>query len=137
MGKLTVDRLEEIRTGLKHRNTTAYAYAPPHIRESAMKQADHEVDQLCDLALAALGGGWKPIETYVPDGKPILAYNPMMGAYNTSAVKMREPVTKWGHKYPVSDYEFPCGYSNGEFGEWFCVPTHWQPLPAGPSAPSD
>lgn len=68
------------------------------------------------------GMTWQPIETAPRDGTPILCFNPVMGVYNTAYQ---------AHQTNEGDC-FPCGFS-GRPGTWYCAPTHWMPLPEGPS----
>lgn len=63
---------------------------------------------------------WQPIETAPRDGTPILAYNSMLGSYNTAYL----------------NGEFPCGFW-GRLGQWYPQPTHWMPLPPPPARQED
>lgn len=80
---------------------------------------------------------WQPIETAPRDGRDILAYNPMVGVYNTAFTK------RFSGELDEADYEgFPCGlWASGSpesynFGRWDCQPTHWM-LPPEPPKPSE
>lgn len=64
---------------------------------------------------------WLPIETAPQDGTGILAYNPLMGVYNTAYQKNE----------PDERDRWPCGFS-GFLGKWYCWPTHWMPKPSPP-----
>jgi hypothetical protein len=76
---------------------------------------------------------WQPIATAPKDGTPFLAYNSMVGVYNTAFT------TRWTGEPNEDGYEgFPCGFwhSGGRcypFGKWDCVPSHWMPLPEPPT----
>ncbi len=75
---------------------------------------------------------WQTMETAPRDGSPILAYNPLVGVYNTAFT------TRFTGKEDERPYEgFPCGFWGGgtsyPFGSWDCKPTHWMPLPAPPT----
>jgi hypothetical protein len=78
---------------------------------------------------------WQPIETAPRDGTPILAYNGMVGVYNTAFTTWFDSDENLMRK---PGYEgFPCGFwstgLNGyPFGRWDCQPSHWMPLPAPP-----
>lgn len=72
--------------------------------------------------------GWLPIETAPRDGTPILAFNPMVGVYSTAAVEVGGFT-----EYPSGFW--PDGKKNKHaLGRWYCVPTHWRPLPEPPTA---
>jgi hypothetical protein len=60
--------------------------------------------------------GWRDIETAPKDGRTILAYNAVTGAYTTA----------------FKDDEWPLGFWGGQLGQWFPRPSHWMPLPAPP-----
>lgn len=80
--------------------------------------------------------GWRDIASAPRDGTPFLAFNPMVGIYNTAYT------TRWTgapEEYRSGNYSgFPCGFwSSGldsfPFGQWDCQPTHWMPLPPYPA----
>lgn len=82
---------------------------------------------------------WKPIATAPRDGTRILAWNAMVGVYNTAFT------TRWTGEpgeYRAGAYQgFPCGFwSSGvddyPFGKWDCRPTHWMPIPPAPDLKS-
>ena len=79
--------------------------------------------------------GWQPIFSAPRDGSPILAFNPMVGVYNTAFT------TRWDGSVEECDNPtsegVPCGFwSSGAksypFGKWDCQPTHWMPVPGPP-----
>jgi hypothetical protein len=74
-----------------------------------------------DVRNAALEeAAWQPMDT-APKDRPILAYNPMMGVYNT----------QYQSQEPDERDRWPCGFS-GWSGTWYCWPTHWMPVPKPP-----
>jgi hypothetical protein len=91
---------------------------------------DAVLDAMADAIIAALrptDTGWRDIATAPRDGTPILAFNPMVGVYNTAWTN------QWTGHNPSADYEgFPCGFW-GRLGAWDCAPTHWMPLPTAPT----
>lgn len=91
------------------------------------RAAMHEAFALVsDLLSTHEGSGWRGIETAPRDGTPFLAYNRMVGVYNTAFT------THWPG-FGSADYEgFPCGFWS-MLGAWDCQPTHWMPLPPAPS----
>jgi hypothetical protein len=60
----------------------------------------------------------RPIDDRARDGTPILAWNGFFGWYVTQYV----------------DGQFPCGFSGGQLGDWFPVPTCYRELPAIPAS---
>jgi hypothetical protein len=67
-----------------------------------------------------MSDGWQEIGT-APKDKPILAYNAVMGVYNTQYQALE----------PDERDRWPCGFS-GWSGTWYCWPTHWMPIPKPP-----
>jgi hypothetical protein len=91
-----------------------------------------EAKALRDAPSPSGSEAWRPISTAPKTGEPILAYNPVVGVYNTAYT------TRWTIEVPDKLYEgFPCGFwldfrGGYPFGKWDCQPTHWMPLPPPP-----
>lgn len=78
-------------------------------------------DGYVELVLPA-PSGWQDIATAPRDGTRILAYNPVIGVYNTA----------WNQTRDCTEEGFYCGFTK-YVGVWYCSPTHWMPLPEKPN----
>ncbi len=91
-----------------------------------------EINELCDLALKALGGGWQPIETAPRDGTWILGLNnrgnPAVIIWKDDAI-LRGGGTQPGWIHPFSE-GYLSSFWNGANGS---TAKYWQPITAGPS----
>lgn len=84
--------------------------------------------------LAAMGGPypWRRIEDAPRDGRPLIAFNPLVGVYSTAFT------TRWSGEPKEVGYEgFPCGFwsvglGGYPFGKWDCKPTYYMPAPKAP-----
>ena len=65
--------------------------------------------------------GWRPIEDNPPEIGTFLAYNPVVGVYQTVPVMQ-----------PDGHIEYLMPIWAGKVGSWYPKPTHWKPLPAPP-----
>ncbi len=110
MAELTAEQVEQFRAGLRD-----------ECDDDGTREA---FDSLCDLALAALGGGWQPIETAPFDGTRVLLWCPNMDG----------PKQVIARFFETGD-NFPWAADDGSTIN-VVEPKAWQPIPAGPSAPS-
>lgn len=104
--------------------------------ESGQKEisliVDYVINDVIQTYEAAKGDGWRPIDAAPKDGQGILAYNPVVGVYNTAFTTRFD--------LGINNYEgFPCGFWSQDrdtfpFGKWDCQPTHWMPLPTPPKS---
>lgn len=80
----------------------------------------------------AVLGAWLPIETAPKIGR-ILVFNPMVGVYSSEYVEERKDEPgKMTSECEITWTGFPLGLW-GRLGKWYCVPTHWMPLPKAPN----
>lgn len=78
---------------------------------------------------------WQPIET-APKDRRILVYNRAMGVYSSQYTEEREDLgpgdMRGNSERPILWTGFPLGLTSAGLGKWYCVPSHWKPLPTQP-----
>lgn len=78
---------------------------------------------------------WQPIDT-APKDRRILVFNSWFGVYSSQYTVEREHLgdddRRRTSERPVKWTGYPLGLTDIGLGRWYCVPTHWMPLPEPP-----